>query len=77
MYGTRKVARSWQRGIENGIKEAGMVVGKMKCSCESPCWKLVGAVHCDDILQSAVGHENKFWERDQLVRVKSSCRTEQ
>ena len=37
--------------VEKGIKAAGMVMGKMsKCSFKSPCGKLVGVVHSDDIL---------------------------
>ena len=51
LCGTRQAARSWQREIETGIKAAGMVMGKMsKCPLKSPCEKLVGVVHGDDIL---------------------------
>ena len=51
LYGTRQVGRSWQREIEKGIKAAGIVMGKMsRCSFKSPCGKLVGVVHGDDIL---------------------------
>ena len=52
LYGTRQAARSLQREIEEkGIKAAGMVIGGMsKCSFKSPCGKLVGVVHGDDIL---------------------------
>ena len=53
LYGTRQAARSWQREIQKGIKAAGMVIGEMsKCSFKSPCGKLVGVVHGDDILLS-------------------------
>ena len=48
--GTRQAARSWQSEVE-GIKAAGMVMGKMpKCSFKSPCGKLVGVVHSVDNL---------------------------
>ena len=51
LYGTRQAARSWQRETVEGIKVAGMVIGKMsKCSVKSPCGKLWGVVHVDDIL---------------------------
>ena len=37
--------------MENEIEVAGMVMGKMSmCSFTSPCGKLVGVVHGDDIL---------------------------
>ena len=51
LYGTRQAVGSWQREMEKGIKAAGMVMGKMsKCAFKSPCGKLVGVVHGDDIL---------------------------
>ena len=51
LYGMRQAGRSWQRETEKGIKVAGMVMGKMsRCSFKSPCGKLVGVVHGDDIL---------------------------
>ena len=51
LFETRHAARSWQREIEKGSKAAGMVMGKMsKCSFTSPCGKLEGVVHGDDIL---------------------------
>ena len=53
LFGTRQAARSWQREMDQGIKAAGMVIGEMlKCSFKSPCGKLVGVVHGDDILLS-------------------------
>ena len=53
LYGTRQAARSWLHEIEEGINAAGMVTGEMsKCSFKSPCGKLVGVVHGDDILLS-------------------------
>ena len=51
LFGTRQAARSWQREIEKGIKAAVMVMGKLsKCSVKSPCGKLVGVVHGDDMM---------------------------
>ena len=65
-----------------------MVMGEMsKCSFKSPCGKLVGVVHCDDILlsqdhllmrceilyENAVRYVNRCWERDQKMQVRSSC----
>ena len=39
--------------MKKGIKAAGMVIGEMsKCFFKSPCRKLVGVVHGDDILLS-------------------------
>ena len=85
LYGTRQAARSWQREIEKRSKAAGIVLGRMsKWSFKSPyrksvgvarrrhfarrteitCWMQYGSLH-----ESAMRHENKRWERDQLMRV--------
>ena len=80
LYGTRQAARSWQREIEKSIKAAGIL---SKCSFKSPCGKLVGVVHGDDILLSdqdhllmrcgmlygnAMRYVNRCWERDQKMQ---------
>ena len=82
LYGTRQAARSWQREIEKSIKAAGIL---SKCSFKSPCGKLVGVVHGDDILlsdqdhllmrcgmlyENAMRYVNRCWERDQKMQVR-------
>ena len=68
LYGTRQAARSWQREMEKGIKAAGMEKGEMsKCSFKSPCGKLVGVVHGDEVQLSG--------PRSLVEAVRNSLRT--
>ena len=53
LYGTRPAARSWQRELEDGLKEAGMKIGVMsKCAFRSECGRVVGTMHGDDVLMA-------------------------
>ena len=72
---------------EKKIKAAGIVMGKMsKCSSMSPRGKLVEVVHGDDMLLAGPrlfvdavrkSLRKRHDTRDQLMRVKSSCCTEE
>ena len=86
MYGIRQAARSWHRERERGIKAAGLVMGQMsKFSFRSPCGKLVGVVHGDDILlagpRSLVDAARKslrkrYETREQMVGARPTDATE-